>query len=59
MKNREMLSEEMLSMVSGGAGSDGLNERPWDAMVPGSTGHGKTQPGGNEEIFHRDDLVLR
>ena len=59
MKNREVLSEEMLSKVSGGAGSDGLNGRPWRALVPDPTGHGKTQPGGNEDIFHRDDLVLR
>lgn len=51
MKNREMLSEAMLCMVWGGTGIDGAHARDPYIDVPDSKGHGKTQPGGNEDIF--------
>lgn len=50
MKNREILSEDMLCMVWGGAGFSG-GERPTVISVPDTNGHGKTEPGGNEDIF--------
>ena len=50
MKNFEVLSEDMLCMVWGGAGFSG-GERPTVISVPDTNGHGKTEPGGNEDIF--------
>lgn len=50
MKNFEKLSDSILSDIWGGL------ERPWKANaveLPDSKGHGKTQPGGNEDIFDR------
>ena len=51
MKNREILSEDMLCMVRGGTGIDGAHARDPYIDVPDSKGHGKTKPGGNEDIF--------
>ncbi len=50
MKNFEKLSDSILSDIWGGL------ESPWkDTAIelPDSKGHGKTQPGGNEDVFDR------
>lgn len=50
MKNFEKLSDSILSDIWGGL------ERPWkDTAIelPDPKGHGKTQPGRNEDIFDR------
>lgn len=51
MKNFEKLSDSMLSDIWGGNGA----RPPKLAYIelPDSKGHGKTQPGGNEDIFDR------
>ena len=51
MKNFEKLSDSILSDIWGGNGA-----RPPKLAyteLPDSKGHGKTQPGGNEDIFDR------
>ena len=50
MKNFEKLSDSILSDIWGGL------ESPWkDTAIelPDPKGHGKTQPGRNEDIFDR------
>ena len=51
MKNFEKLSDSILSDIWGGNGA----RPPKLAYIelPDPKGHGKTQPGGNEEIFDR------
>ena len=51
MKNFEKLSDSILSNIWGG--NDEFTPLSDIIDLPDAKGHGKTQPGGNEDIFNQ------